>query len=442
MTLRYVRSGAGGSADGTSWANAFLTVKAALLGSSAGDTIYVSEDHAESNALDMTHTSPGTAAAPVNVICVDHAGSVPPVTADIRNTATVTTTTGKDISFSGSHIRYKGITFTAGSAGGTANIYTSSSADQSVRFKDCALRLGAGAANNSTIVLGTSSSGGSLLVLENTSLQFTHVSQLVRVGDSVKWINSTLVTGSVFPTTLFKGYGGNASMRFEMRGVDLSMFGSGTTLFDMSATGMVEQYIYLLDCKIDAAVTLAVRPAARGGGKLEYLRVDSGGTDWKHGLINYEGTLTSEGTIVLTGGASDGVHSMSWKMVTTANSNEFFPFESPAIEVWTDTVGSPVTATIEGVWGGGAVPNNDDIWIEAEYLGASGSPQASFITDAKADLAASAGHTSSSATWGGSTTKFKMNVTFTPQQAGWVFLRVNAAKPSSTFYVDTKPVLS
>ena len=102
-----------------------------------------------------------------------------------------------------------------------------------------------------------------------------------------------------------------------------------------------------------------------------------------------------------------------------------------------------MTATVQGIWGGGAVPNNDDIWCDVEYLGSSGSPLASFVNDGKADiLASNAAQDAGSGTWGGSTTKFKLNVTFTPQQKGWILLRVKAAKASSTFYIDPKITLS
>jgi hypothetical protein len=83
------------------------------------------------------------------------------------------------------------------------------------------------------------------------------------------------------------------------------------------------------------------------------------------------------------------------------------------------------------------VPNDDDVWLDVEYLSDASSPQASFVNDGKADLlATAAGQTASSATWGGSTTKFKLNTSFTPQQKGWIYCRVKCAKASSTFYVD------
>ena len=125
------------------------------------------------------------------------------------------------------------------------------------------------------------------------------------------------------------------------------------------------------------------------------------------------------------------------RSITTANCTYSMPFECPPIAIWNDTTGSSITATVEGIWGGGAVPNDDDVWLDVEYLGDASSPQGSFVNDGKADLlATAAGQTSSSATWGGSTTKFKLDVSFTPQQKGWIYARVKCAKASSTFYID------
>src|SRR5829696_6649358 len=93
MANYYVYSGAAGAANGTSWTNAYTTLANAIAGSvAAGDTVYVAHDHAESTAASISHTWPGTATSPVRVICANRAGSVPPVSADLANTATVTTT--------------------------------------------------------------------------------------------------------------------------------------------------------------------------------------------------------------------------------------------------------------------------------------------------------------------------------------------------------------
>ena len=58
------------SDDGSTWALAKGTLTGAFAAASAGDTIYVSDNHAESQSAEMTLTSPGTNAAPVKVLCV------------------------------------------------------------------------------------------------------------------------------------------------------------------------------------------------------------------------------------------------------------------------------------------------------------------------------------------------------------------------------------
>jgi len=89
MASYYIWSGATGSANGTSWANAYTTLTTAFSGKVAGDVFYVAQDHLEATAAAVTLTTAGTSANPSKVICVDRAGSVPPVSADRRTTAQV-----------------------------------------------------------------------------------------------------------------------------------------------------------------------------------------------------------------------------------------------------------------------------------------------------------------------------------------------------------------
>ena len=85
MASYYVYSGAGGAADGSSWANAYTTMALALAsGKVAGDIFYLAHDHNESTGASVTLTFPGTAASPNKVLCVNRAGSVPPVAAISR----------------------------------------------------------------------------------------------------------------------------------------------------------------------------------------------------------------------------------------------------------------------------------------------------------------------------------------------------------------------
>jgi len=143
---------------------------------------------------------------------------------------------------------------------------------------------------------------------------------------------------------------------------------------------------------------------------------------------------------VRSGGASDGTTPTAGKIVTSANALIWqYPFEAPPIAIWNETVGSPITITLYGIWGGGAVPNNDDFWIDVAYQGSTLTPIASLATSGKADiLASNAALSSDGSTWGGSTTAFKTSVTITPQMKGYIYVPPNMAKASTTLYYDTK----
>lgn len=283
-----------------------------------------------------------------------------------------------------------------------------------------------------------------MLRLIDTTVRFGNVAQGFSVfAGTIQWHNTAnaIVAGGSIPTTMFK-FTSSRSGSVELRGVDLSAVGVGKTIFDNAASNG-PYACTMIDCKIDAAVTITGNPFAPSATFVDVWRVGASGVNYAQARYRYAGNLVQETTIVRTGGASDGTTPISWKITTTAGATWFEPFECPPIAIWNDTTGSAVTATIEGIWGGGAVPNDDEIWVEAEYLGDASSPMATFVNDSKANvLAAAAGQDAGSGTWGGSTTKFKLAVIFTPQQKGWVLLRVKAAKVSSTFYVDPKVTLS
>jgi hypothetical protein len=432
MASYYVYSGAGGSNNGSSWANAFTTLTTAYATEVAGDTLYVAHDHSESTGSAVTLTSSGTITVPTKVICVNRAGSVPPVSADRRATAQVATTGNFGISFVGS-AHYDGIMFVAGNSTGIANL-TLSVATAFTRFDNCSMRLG-GTSNSSRINIGQST-GGAYVEFNNTTVSFASVNQNITVGAAFKWRNTpSAVLGSV-PNTLISnasGWGGEV----ECIGVDFSALGSGKTIASPSNAASVGLKYRFVDCKLGASVTKATNPPGAGAAEVDFIRAASSGVNYTVSSYRTAGTLTEETTIVRAGGASDGTTPISWKVVTTADCHYSVPFQCPPIAIWNDTTGSAVTATVEGIWGGGAVPNDDDVWLDVDYLGDASSPQGSFVNDGKADLlATAAAQTSSSETWGGSTTKFKLAVTFTPQQKGWLYARVKCAKASSTFYID------
>src|SRR3990167_8140047 len=98
MAVVYLRSTDGSNLDdGSTWALAKATLAGALSAAGRGGAGYVSQAHAETQGTNMTLTSPGSAASPVNVICVDDSAEPHTATA---TTATVTTTGTTSITFS------------------------------------------------------------------------------------------------------------------------------------------------------------------------------------------------------------------------------------------------------------------------------------------------------------------------------------------------------
>jgi hypothetical protein len=437
MANWYVWSGAAGAGTGADWTNAYTTLAAACTAKAAGDTFFVAHDHVENPGSAITITSPGTEALPCSIYCVNRAGSVPPVSADLRTTATISTNGAFGIIVNGSIRECYGIAFTVAPGGAfNASMNVGNTATRSVRLVNCKLRLNTTTSAVRIIIGGT----GTVVSMENTTVQFGSVSQGLQTAGRIFWRNtSTAIAGATIPTGLFANASG-ASTILLAEGVDLSALTSGKSLI-VSTTNSLFMAMFK-DCKLGAGVTVG-HGASPGEGSCTCMlcRCDSGDTNYRTEYHALSGSQTTETTIVRTGGASDGTTPIAWKIVTGATLP--IAFDCLPISVWNETTGSAVTVTIQGIWGTGSVPRNDDIWIDCEYLGTSGFPLASKATSTKADgLAADAALSAGTGTWGGSTTKFAMSATFTPQEKGPITIYVRAALPSSTFYIDPKPVIT
>ncbi len=201
------------------------------------------------------------------------------------------------------------------------------------------------------------------------------------------------------------------------------------------------KYIFR-QCKLGASY-VASGTQTIPGAVVDLIQCDSSSANYKVERHNSQGDLTTETTIIHTGGASDGTQGVSWKVLTSANPKWHAPFECMPIVIWCDTVGS-VTVTVEGIWTSGALPNNDDIWMDVEYLGTASFPLAIHATNGLADpIATNAALTSSSETWGGSTTAFKLTKAITTTLKGPIVAYVKIAKASSAaIYIDPKITLT
>lgn len=406
--------------------------------STGGDTIYVADDHSQTRAA-QTSLSPASGAAMLYHLSIDHTASLPTIA--MAAGATIATTGGNSIlvnSLSGGASYFYGFVFSAGSGAVTNNVSFNSATSGTIILENCAIKKNGTSAGNSAVV---GNSTAAVVIWNNTTIQAGATGDRINVaGGRFDWRNTgSAIAGATIPTALFSASLGGSS-RITVDGVDLSAIASGSTLVPATTN---PAFLTFINCKIASGVILAAAPTNPYSAVADFIWCDSAGTVYRQFRNRWHGTLTEETTIVRTGGATDGITPLAWKISTTANPTWVFPFESFPISIWNDVTGSSRTLTVYGIWGGGAVPNNDDIWIEVEYLGDSGSPLASLVKSTKANvLASNSALSSDGSTWGGSTTAFKMSVTFTAELEGYVRACVKAARASSTFYIDPRPVLS
>lgn len=431
MAHIYVYSGAVGLGDGTTWANAYTTLKAAAeaAGTLPGDNIWVADDHAETTASALTITLKNTAGGPGTIICVNRGGSVPPVEADLRATATVTTTGASAMtlqSVANSYQYIYGIIFSIGS--GAVNSALTLNQSNGWVFQNCKfLKLG-------TTGNTASFEFASIVKLINCTVQFGATGDSVSSSGSweFEWLDTpSAIAGAIIPTTLFR-FGGGGPKKV-IHGVDFSAE-TGTLL---PAGAAVD--VYVRNCKLNAATTVAVAQNLQGA-RLFVANCDSGAINYRNEYYVWNGAQTTETTIVRTGGATDGVTPYAWKIVSVANARWLQPFGSIPITIWCDSTGAK-TVNVYGYWANASAPNNDDIWFEAIYLGDAASTLSSTATSGKASfLATGTAIPTDASTWGGgaTTTRFKMSCSLTAAQKGPITVTVKAAKASSTFYVDPK----
>jgi hypothetical protein len=191
----------------------------------------------------------------------------------------------------------------------------------------------------------------------------------------IVWQNTgqILAAGSVVPAILLKTNANTNTVMsdYVLEALDLSQI--NTSLYS-NVGNLSNCNVLIKDCKLNPAVT--VTTPGFSGSSVQLVRSDSGATAYKSARYAFEGTETTETSITRVGGATDPTgQAQSRKIVTTANSQWLRPFKAEPYAIWNPNTGANVTVTVCGNAVTSVLPNNDDIWLEVEYLG-------SFLTGA------------------------------------------------------------
>jgi hypothetical protein len=465
-----------------------------------GDTVFVANDHAETQASAIVITG-GTSALPLYIYCVDKT-VMPPTT--VTTGASITCTGAFNFSWGNSTntgMYVNGITASCGTGANsqTMGFGVASNSPNLLILENCGFSLPA-TGSTSFYSWGTNSRSAKLR-FTNTTFAFAATTQIISIISSdIVWKNTPSAISGTMPTALFFASASQPG-NLVCDGVDLS---ATTGIIWQQTAGNGGKSLFI-DCKLNASATPAT--ITQPGTNVDFVRCGSTAADYDIKSYRYEGTLQDEIAIIRTGGASDGNTPISYKIVTTANSLWVNPFEAIPITIWNNVTGSNVTVTLYGIANTAVLPANDQIWYDVEYLGSTSSPMASFASGTKANnLATGSNQTAdSTSAWdslataranthtyavgdvikvasnsgriffcttggasagsepggyatavdGGSVTdnvavfragwRFSQAVVLSspqPQIAGYIRVIVKAAIPSTTFYIDPNPILT
>jgi hypothetical protein len=424
-----------------------------LVTSTVFYTIYVGDNHAEtqSTAMNISFTS---TIAPLKILCHNHSGPYPPAAGDLMTGATLTTSGNTQITLQIGPFYIYGLTFIGSATGVSATNYlilkaTNVSLGQLLYFDNCSFQIANNVGNASILIGDSTIQQPDWIVWNNCTVKFGAAQSLQLTNCRFHWKNTgqVLVSGSTVPGNLFTTPGTSGVIDAMLEALDLSQL-SNSLWTSAGATAIGN--LLIKDCKLHASAT--VTPPASPGMIVQLVRCDSGATAYKSTRYVNEGTETTETSITRVGGAVDpSSQAQSRKIVTGVNAHWLRPFRAEPYAIWNGVTGANVVVTVDGTINAGSVPNNDDIWIEVEYLGSSATPLGTTVTTTKSNvLAANAAVASDGSSWNGGGSgagwsPFKLVATLSspqPGMAGYIDVRVCAAKASTTFYLDPKIELS
>lgn len=448
MADRYVRSAATGANNGTSWVDAFTTLAAARAAAGAGDRVFVAEDHAEAPGSSTTWNWPGSAAAPVLVICVN-AGAEPPTAVETSGTVTASAA-GVALLHQGRAL-VRGLTFTTGGSSTAANLsFGQIINNQALVFEACGFVIANTSAASRFYLGNSASTSNDDLVVEfrNCSFKFGHASQGFQVGHArVRFTGCTIdPAGSAASPLLKLNAGVSVDVLFE--NCDLS--GSGYTLVavNTATTGRV----VFRNCKMPAGwASSGFNAPGYGGVEVVvddcYTEADGVSHPGTLQRSEYAGVVyTDTGTYGL---ASDGgPNARSWRMEASAGAQPSQPLRSPELLAWNGGT-SEITVGVEVLVYGGTM-TDAELWLELDYPSEAATGR--YVRDESARVAhplatpaePSAGMGTGVGAWTtpySPVTSYVLEATVTPARRGVLRARVCCCNMDRYVFVDPRLVV-
>lgn len=443
MATIFLRSTDGSDSDnGSTWALAKRTIKAASVAAGNGGTVYVSQSHNEVYTGVLTICPAiGVPASPLKIFCVDD--TLPAPTG--LTTGAVITTTGNGSNHinlaSGAFVYIDGIKFVAGSSDGSqANITMceGSLAPAWAKLKNCYCHL---ASTNTSSRIGqtavTSTQGDSLLEFDNVITQYNNTSLGIGLKGDLTWSNTvTPVAGSVIPQYMFWPNNGAPYGTATIKNVDFSALSAAALI--PADTYCANRFIFT-NCKFPNGMIIANNnPVGQGGVSVTCVNCDSSGVNYQYYTKKYQGEIFDDDSIVSTSGSS-----VSRKMIASTGAMLYSPLNSDPLVVYNTVTGVSLNAAID-IINTGITLRNDQVWMEVEYPLSSTNTFYSKASDGQTHILAPSGNQTLSTTVWLNTGSFSnpirqtLDVNFTPMMTGLIYCTIKLAVPNITIYYDRK----
>lgn len=353
MPTYYVDSNAAGANNGTSWADAYTTTKAlidAIGGFPADSIVYFASNHQDTSVWPSHYTIDAWNGV-VLISANSGTGAYEKATADQINFSGTTYNIAFRATWTAYGIRIKGgghITFEA------QQFYRQ-------HWEDCEFLPGPGYwlfPKNSWIELinCTFDFGQDVANVNVYAFEPSGSTWKVR-GGSV--INCSFRTNALIRTEW--------SGHYEFSGLDLSQWPTTESF----CTGDGDCAVHFSHCKTAATFSLVEAPYQEG--RMEFSAVNLGPADdptLLH-LRKQQGDVISDSIVYRTGGASIEGVPVSYALITSSVATRHAPLETP----WQyGTVEAGSRTWTAYVANAGAAFDNDEVWLEVEYLDTLDSP--------------------------------------------------------------------
>lgn len=431
-------SGATGTGDGSSWENAYTTLSAATTAQGNQATrIFVASDHLELVAT--TIIFPGSVLTPYQLVSCDRTSGFPP-TAEQAG-ARIGSTSGTNLTIQNSFYS-KGVFWTAGE-GSTATrnfSFDSGIGNHIVKIVNGGIEL-RNTGSGSRFICGTGATNrNTKIILENSEVRFGHAGQGFSVLASSISINEGVLAGAAI-TELIKVVS-TVAVDVDVHGFDMSTAATSANLVASGTLGIGQLRFNKIKMPTNWTGGIMATPPAQACLRAVAMNVDSANTNYRMMAVGYNGSMRQDTAVTRSGGASDGTTPISLRMETTSQYYPLSALESLPLEVWNETVGTPITVAVH-VLTDGVTLKDDEAWLEVSYLDSTGSPLGAVTSDEKSNqLVAGSDQSTSSESWTttGITTPVKqvLSVTFTPQKKGIIRAVVKIARSNTVVYACPK----